>query len=159
MNDSGPRKIRVLVVDDSAYMCRAIRRMVEGDPALEVVGEARDGTQCLERIAALSPDVVTLDVEMPVMDGLTALREIVAKFRTKVVMLSSLTHVGSDTALQSLELGAFDFVPKPGDSAVEIFRVAKELTAKIRAAASASASAWVSPAASPPASATASPAP
>lgn len=127
--------IRVLVVDDSPFMCRAITRIVNEQADLEVVGTARDGAEALERIASLAPDVVTLDVEMPVMDGLATLERIQAGSRVPVVMLSSLTQAGSETTLKALELGAFDFVPKPQSGMMDIFLVAKELAAKIRAAA------------------------
>ena len=130
--------IRVLVVDDSPFMCRAITRMVSEQPGLEVAGTARNGVEALERIAELHPDVVTLDVEMPVMDGLTALERILAGPRTPVVMLSARTQVGSETTLRALELGAFDFVAKPESAKVDIFLVARELAAKIRGAAASS---------------------
>ena len=123
--------IRVLVVDDSPFMCRAITRMVSEQPGLEVAGTARNGVEALERIAELHPDVVTLDVEMPVMDGLTALERILAGPRTPVVMLSARTQVGSETTLRALELGAFDFVAKPESAMVDIFLVARELVVEL----------------------------
>src|SRR5437588_8218553 len=107
------RKIRVLVVDDSALMRKLISSLLEKDPEIEVVATAIDGCFGLAKVEQLKPDVVTLDVDMPRMDGLTALGEMVAKHRTPVVMLSSLTARGAALTMQALEKGAVDFVCKP----------------------------------------------
>ena len=106
--------IRVLVVDDSALMRRMVTEIVAGADGMEVAGQARDGAEALQQLEALRPDVVTLDVQMPVMDGLAALAEIMRRRPTPVVMLLSLTQAGADTTLRCLEQGAVDFVGKPG---------------------------------------------
>ncbi len=128
------RAIRVLVVDDSAFMRYTITKYLTADPEIEVVGQARDGLDALEKVATLRPDVVTLDVEMPRMDGLTALRRIMREHPVPVVMLSSLTQRGAYTTIQALMRGAVDFVPKP-TTGVDIGTVADELIAKVKVAA------------------------
>ncbi len=110
------RTIRVLVVDDSLFARRAIARRLNADPEIEVVGTARDGADGVEKTKALGPDVVTLDVEMPTMDGIAALRQIMREAPTPVVMLSTLTSEGTSTTMRALELGAVDFFPKPSVS-------------------------------------------
>lgn len=127
--------IRVLIVDDSAFMRRAITRMLRPDAEIEIVGSVGDGAQALEAIKTLHPDVVTMDIEMPVMDGLTALKRIMETHPVPVIMMSTLTQNGATAALTALSLGAFDFVPKPESSAVDIFLVERELCEKVRAAA------------------------
>ena len=130
--------IRVLVVDNSALMRRMVTEIVAGADGMEVVGQARDGAEALQKLDALRPDVVTLDVEMPVMDGLAALGEIMRRRPTPVVMLSSLTQAGAETTLRCLEQGAVDFVGKPGGAiSLNIAAVAAELIAKIKVAAGA----------------------
>lgn len=128
--------IRVLIVDDSAFMRRAITRMLRPDSEIEIVGSVGDGAQALEAIKTLHPDVVTMDIEMPVMDGLTALKRIMETHPLPVIMMSTLTQHGATAALTALSLGAFDFVPKPESSAVDVFLVERELREKVRAAAS-----------------------
>ncbi|MCC7408160.1 MAG: response regulator, partial [Phycisphaeraceae bacterium] len=91
--------MRVLVVDDSAFMRRAIKQMLQSDPAIEVVGLACNGREGFELAKKLTPDVITLDIEMPEMDGLTALRHIMRECPTQVVMVSSLTTEGSHASL------------------------------------------------------------
>ena len=128
--------IRVLIVDDSAFMRHVLSREIGGDAGLEVVGAARDGIEALEMIPRLNPDVITLDVEMPRMDGLETLQRIMADKPRHVVMLSSLTKEGSATTLRALELGAVDFVAKPsGSLSVDIHKVREELRTKIKDAA------------------------
>ncbi len=107
------KKIRVLLADDSALMRRELKRLIEGDPRLEVVASARDGVEAVEQTKALDPDVVALDVNMPRMDGMTALQHIMAEAPRPVVMVSSLTQKGALAAYEALELGAVDFVGKP----------------------------------------------
>ena len=107
------QKIRVLVVDDSAFARFAIARQLQADPDIEVMDFARDGAEALEKVMARKPDVVTLDVEMPRMDGLTALEQIMAVCPTPVVMLSTLTGAGTQATIRALELGAVDFFLKP----------------------------------------------
>ena len=130
------RPVRILVVDDSAFMRQVIRRILESDPALQVVGTARDGLEAVARAAQLQPDVVTLDVEMPRLDGLGALPQILAVHRCAVVMVSSLTQRGAAATVRALALGAVDFVAKPsGAVSLDLDRVAAELVAKVKAAA------------------------
>ncbi len=107
------KKIRVLLADDSALMRRELKRLIEGDPRLEVVASARDGVEAVEQTKALDPDVVALDVNMPRMDGMTALQHIMAEAPRPVVMVSSLTQKGALAAYEALELGAVDFIGKP----------------------------------------------
>ncbi len=132
-----PSPIRVLVVDDSAFMRRVLTRILESDPALQVVGTARDGLEAVVRAALLKPDVITLDVEMPRLDGLSALPQILAAHPCPVVMVSSLTQQGAQATVRALALGAVDFVAKPsGAVSLDLDRVAAELVAKVKAAAS-----------------------
>lgn len=126
--------IRVLVVDDSAFMRRAIAKMLTADPEIEVVGSVGNGIQAIEAVKALGPDVVTLDVDMPVMDGLAALRRIMAAHPLPVVMLSTLTQLDAEITLTALALGAFDFVAKPS-AMIGIINVEQELCDKVKAAA------------------------
>lgn len=128
------KKIRVLVVDDSALMRKLISNILAKDPELEVIATAIDGCFALAKVEQLKPDVVTLDVDMPRMDGLTALGEMVAKHRTPVIMLSSLTTRGAALTMQALEKGAVDFVCKPAGTA-QLPEMASELVSKIKAAA------------------------
>ena len=127
------KPVTVLVVDDSALMRHVLAREIGSDPAIEVVGTATNGEDGLEKIEALNPDVVILDVEMPRMDGLTALRIIMERFPRPVLMLSSLTQEGSRTTMQALELGAVDLVGKPsGSVSVDFHKVRDEVVAKIK---------------------------
>jgi two-component system chemotaxis response regulator CheB len=129
-------KIRVLTVDDSALMRQVLAQLLSRDPGIEVVGSAPDPFIAREKIKALNPDVLTLDVEMPKMDGLTFLEKLMAGHPMPVVMVSSLTEVGCDTTLRALELGAVDFITKPKiDLREGMDEVAQDLIAKIKAAA------------------------
>ena len=107
------RKIRVLIVDDSAFVRRIATETLNADPEIEVVGSAPDPYQARDRIKALSPDVLTLDLEMPRMDGLTFLRLLMEHRPMPVIVLSSLTQRGSDFAFEALRLGAVDVLGKP----------------------------------------------
>jgi len=128
------KKIRVLVVDDSMFMRKAIRRMLSPAADIEVVDTAADGNEALRKISELRPDIVTLDVKMAGMDGITALERIMRDFPTPVIMLSSLTHSGADLTFKALELGAVDFIDKSrAESAMDITLLANELIAKVRA--------------------------
>lgn len=130
------QKIKVLVVDDSAFIRRAIIRMFEGSTDIQIIDVAADGEMALELIKKLHPDVVTLDVKMPVMDGLKALERIMIECPLPVVMLSSLTEKGGENALRALELGAVDFIDKTtAGGPMDISAIAQELTAKIQTAA------------------------
>lgn len=106
-------KIRVLVVDDSAFMRKVITDMIQQQPNIEVLDTAKNGADAVEKIKLLKPDVVTMDIEMPIMDGLTALQKIMDSEPIPVIMLSSLTKEGADATIRSLELGAVDFITKP----------------------------------------------
>ena len=131
-------KIRVLVVDDSALVRGLLTQILGEDPAIEVVGTAPDAFIARERIKALNPDVLTLDVEMPRMDGLQFLRNVMRLRPMPVVMCSSLTQRGADVTLAALELGAIDFVAKPAmDLAHGLASYAAEIVAKVKVAAGA----------------------
>lgn len=128
--------IRVLVVDDSAFMRHAVSRLIGESGDLVVIGSAANGEEGLKAAAELKPDVITLDVEMPVLDGPGMLRRLMAANPTRVVMLSSLTTEGAAVTLDALDAGAIDFVAKPGGSlSIDVGRVGGDLVAKIRAAA------------------------
>src|SRR5579864_3158654 len=130
--------IRVLVVDDSAFMRRVIGEAVASQSDLQLAGVAHNGLDALLKVEQLQPDVVTMDVEMPEMDGLTALRHLMARYPRPVVMLSSLTQEGAVTTLRALSIGAVDFVPKPsGSISLDFHRVREDLIQKIRIAAGA----------------------
>src|SRR5260221_12739488 len=130
--------IRVLVVDDSAFMRRVISEAIAAQPDMEVAGVAINGLDALLKVEQTQPDVVTLDVEMPEMDGLAALRHLMARYPRPVVMLSSLTQQGAVTTLRALSIGAVDFVAKPsGSISLDFHRVREELLEKVRVAASA----------------------
>src|SRR5215212_9322628 len=127
---------RVLVVDDSAFMRRIVSEAIAAEPDLELAGVAVNGLDALVKVEQLQPDVVTLDVEMPEMDGLTALRHIMARYPRPVVMLSSVTQAGAVTTIRALTIGAVDFVGKPsGAISLDFHRVREELIHKIRTAA------------------------
>ncbi|MGI2259468.1 protein-glutamate methylesterase/protein-glutamine glutaminase [Shewanella sp. GXUN23E] len=104
--------IKVLVVDDSSFFRRRVSEIVNQDPGLEVVGTATNGEEAISMAARLRPDVITMDVEMPVMDGITAVRRIMAASPVPILMFSSLTHDGAKATLEALEAGALDFLPK-----------------------------------------------
>jgi two-component system, chemotaxis family, protein-glutamate methylesterase/glutaminase len=128
--------IRVLIVDDSAFMRKMVSDILGQKPEFEVVGTARNGQDGLEQARALRPDVITLDVEMPVLDGLATLAAIMKEQPTPVVMLSSLTAAGADTTMRALHLGAVDFVHKPsGAVSLDIGKVSDEITSKVAQAA------------------------
>jgi len=129
-------QIRVLVVDDSALMRKIICDLLQTDPALKVVDTARNGEDALKKIKEHGPDVVTLDVEMPVMDGLATLEKIMQEKPLPVIMLSSLTQMGTDITIKALQKGAVDFVPKPsGSISPDLAKVKEELISKIKIAA------------------------
>jgi two-component system, chemotaxis family, protein-glutamate methylesterase/glutaminase len=130
------RKIRVLVVDDSALMRKLIPQTLLRDPSIEVVGTAMDGLIGLKRIEDLNPDVVTLDLEMPRMDGMEMLRRITRKHRIPVIVFSARSEEGADCTLKALAAGAFDFVTKPQEAASgNLQQVADGLASRIKAAA------------------------
>jgi two-component system, chemotaxis family, protein-glutamate methylesterase/glutaminase len=135
-------KIKVLIVDDSALVRRLLTEMFGSDSALEVVGTASDPYMARDKIKQLNPDVVTLDVEMPRMDGITFLENLMRLRPTPVVMVSSLTQHGAEVTLRALELGAVDFVAKPKiDVAGGLTEYSDEIIAKVKVAARARVSA------------------
>jgi two-component system, chemotaxis family, protein-glutamate methylesterase/glutaminase len=129
--------IRVLIVDDSTFVRQALTRMLASDPGIEVVGSASDGHEGYEKACALRPDVITLDIKMPKMDGLEALRRIMKDCPAPVLLLSSHTSEGADVTLRGLEIGAMDFVDKESvQGHMNLLGLAEELKAKVRALAS-----------------------
>ena len=104
--------VKVLVVDDSSFFRRRVSEIINQDPTLEVIDTAQNGREAVEKAIALRPDVITMDIEMPVMDGISAVREIMAKSPTPILMFSSLTHEGAKATLDALDAGALDFLPK-----------------------------------------------
>jgi two-component system chemotaxis response regulator CheB len=129
------RRIRVMIVDDSMFVRNIVSRVLGDDPAIEVVGMAVDGLDAIGRAAELKPDVVTLDVEMPRMTGLEAIRRIREAWPpVRIIMLSTLTEAGARVTIDALLNGANDYVPKvdPGSNALPIPRLKHDLTAKIR---------------------------
>jgi two-component system, chemotaxis family, protein-glutamate methylesterase/glutaminase len=138
--------IRVLVVDDSAFMRRIIGEAINEQPDMDLVGTATGGLDALVKVEKLQPDVVTLDVEMPEMDGLTALRHLMARYPRPVVMVSNVTQQGAITTVRALAIGAVDFVAKPsGSISLDFARVREDLVRKIRIAATARVSASPAP--------------
>ncbi len=125
--------IKVVVVDDSAFMRKAISTMLAKDPEIQVVATARDGEEGLELIRKHDPDVVTLDVEMPRMDGLTCLRHIMMEMPRPVLMVSSLTNEGAEATLKALDLGAVDFIPKQlSKVSLDIVKIEASLISKVK---------------------------
>ncbi|EKO39070.1 MAG: chemotaxis response regulator (CheY-like domain and methylesterase domain containing protein) [Solidesulfovibrio magneticus str. Maddingley MBC34] len=125
--------IKVVVIDDSAFMRKALAAMLSKDPEIEVAGTARDGEEGLEMIRRHQPDVVTLDIEMPRMDGLTALRHIMMEMPRPVLMVSSLTTEGAEATLKAMELGAVDFIPKQlSKVSLDIVKIEDDLRAKVK---------------------------
>lgn len=129
-------KIRVLVCDDSALMRRSLKKIIESDRSMEVVAAARDGEDSVQKAREYKPDVITMDVNMPGMDGITALQIITEENIAPVLMVSAWTQEGAVTTFEALALGAFDYVAKPGGTVTaQMGPVAHELITKIRAAA------------------------
>ena len=136
MLSSHPSKLRVLVVDDSCFMRMAIRGILAKDPQIEIVGVASDGVEGVEKALELKPDLITMDVEMPRMDGIAALKQIMVKAPTRVLMVSTLTCEGAKATFDALEAGAIDFIPKnisDSPEAQKTFRA--ELLFKVKEAA------------------------
>lgn len=125
--------IRILVVDDSPFMRKSLQKMLEEAPDLRVVATARDGVDALEKIQEHQPDIVTLDIEMPRMDGLTCLKKIMADHPMPVLMVSSLTQEGAQATLDALSIGALDFIPKESSFAsMSILQIQHDLQEKVR---------------------------
>ncbi|MGM0639858.1 MAG: protein-glutamate methylesterase/protein-glutamine glutaminase [Thermotogota bacterium] len=126
------KKIKVLIVDDSAFMRMVLKDIIDKQPNMKVIGLARDGLEAVEKASNLKPDVITLDVEMPKLNGLEALKIIMKKTPSKVLMVSSLTSEGASITIESLEHGAVDFIQKPAGSTSWTFRqVQDDLIKKI----------------------------
>ncbi len=127
------RTIKVIIVDDSAFMRKSLSMMLESDAEIRVVATARNGNEALEKIRELKPDIITLDIEMPVMDGLTALRHIMKEMPLPVLMVSSLTTEGASATLDALNLGAVDFIPKQlSYVSLDIVKIKDELVQKVK---------------------------
>ncbi|HIJ60025.1 MAG TPA: chemotaxis response regulator protein-glutamate methylesterase [Nitrospirae bacterium] len=125
--------IKVLIVDDSAFMRNALTSMLASDPEIKIIGTARDGLEALEQVSKLKPDIVTMDVEMPRMDGITSLKQIMEKNPVPVIMVSSLTVEGAKVTLEALELGAVDFIPKNlSELSINIVKIKEMLLEKIK---------------------------
>lgn len=104
--------VKVLVVDDSSFFRRRVSEIINQDPMLTVIDTAQNGREAVDKAMSLRPDVITMDIEMPVLDGISAVREIMAKCPTPILMFSSLTHEGAKSTLDALDAGALDFLPK-----------------------------------------------
>ncbi len=131
---TGSRK-KVLVVDDSAFMRKLITDFLSGHPEIEVIGTARNGKEAVEKVKTLKPDVVTMDIEMPVMNGLEALQQIMMECPVPIVMLSSTTKIGAENTMLAMEYGAVDFIAKPGGAiSLNLHEVKDEILGKVIAA-------------------------
>jgi two-component system, chemotaxis family, protein-glutamate methylesterase/glutaminase len=126
--------INVLIVDDSAFMRKSLSIMLESDPGIKIIGTARDGLDGYEKAKSLRPDIITMDVEMPRMDGLTALEKIMKDCPTPVLMVSSITTEGAEATLKAMDLGAVDFIPKQlSYVSLDIVKIKQELVEKVKA--------------------------
>lgn len=129
-------RIRVLVVDDSSLVRKIITDILEKDPLIKVIGTASDGEEAVRLAAELDPDVITMDIEMPVLDGLTALKRIISTHPRPVVMLSVFTQHGAEETFKALEYGAVDFVPKPSSLiSMTVGEIGDQLRSKVKSAA------------------------
>ena len=128
-----PGKINVIVVDDSAFMRKSISIMLESDEEIKVIASARDGEEGYNLVKKYHPDLVTMDIEMPKMDGLMALQKIMKDCPTSVIMISSLTTEGADATIKAFEYGAVDFIPKELSYInVNIIKIKEELIRKVK---------------------------
>ena len=125
-----------MVVDDSFLMRKIISDAINSDPALEVIYKAKNGQEGLQKILELKPDIVTLDINLPIMDGLSVLQEVMKKQPCKVIMLSAYTREGAADTMKALEAGAIDFIAKPsGEISLDIYKLKDEIISKIKLAA------------------------
>lgn len=128
-------KKRILIVDDSSFMRMAIRSVLSKDPSVEIVGTAADGAEGVEKAVSLKPDLITMDIEMPKMDGITALKQIMSKAPTRVLMVSTLTNEGAKSTFEALDAGAVDYIPKNVTDSAEAQNIFKtELIRKVKEA-------------------------
>jgi len=129
-------RIRVLVVDDSAFMRKIITNLLTTSPDIEVIGRAKNGQEAIEKVTELRPDVVTMDLEMPVLDGLQALGYIMSECPTPVIMLSGAESAHADVTITAFQYGAVDFILKPsGNISLDMSKIKDELIKKVKAAA------------------------
>lgn len=136
MTSSPTKRIRVLVVDDSAFMRKVLERLIASDPHMEVAGQAKDGHEAVLLADSLKPDVITMDINMPRMDGLQATELIMSKNPRPIVIVSSESREGADSTLRALELGAIEFVSKPSSGIdLDMSSVSEDLLRKLRMAA------------------------
>jgi two-component system, chemotaxis family, protein-glutamate methylesterase/glutaminase len=130
------QKLRVLIVDDSAFMCKLLQSMISADPEIEVVGTARDGREGIALSDALCPDVITMDINMPGIDGLQATEVIMSTSPRPIIIVSSESHEGAEPTIRALSLGAIDFIPKPASgSDVDMNALRMDLCSKLKVAA------------------------
>ncbi len=130
---SEDRPIRILIADDSPFVRKALLRIFGSEPSMAVVGAARNGKEAVEKIVSLKPDVVTLDIMMPVIDGIETLKIIMESNPVPVLVLSQFTHEGAELTLKALELGAMDFVDKSTRGIMDFITLASEIVSKVRA--------------------------
>src|SRR6202451_4659376 len=130
------KKFRVLIVDDSAFMRKVLETIITSDETLQVVGQAKDGREAVTLAESLKPDVITMDINMPHVDGLQATAQIMTTNPRPIVIVSSESREGADSTLKALELGAIDFVPKPSSGIdLDMQSVKEDLVRKVRMAA------------------------
>lgn len=127
------REIKVLIVDDSPFVRKALLRIFDSDPSISVVGVARNGKEAIEKTLSLKPDVLTLDIMMPVIDGIETLKIIMEQNPLPVLVLSQFTHEGAELTLKALELGAMDFVDKSSKGLMDFLALAAEIVSKVKA--------------------------
>jgi len=133
-----PEKIKVLIVDDSAYMRVVLKDMLESDAGISVVGSAKDGVEAIEKVKTLAPDVVLLDIQMPKMDGIATLQRIMKESPARTVMLSAMDKVDDQLPLKALEMGAVDFISKPsGPVSIDIVHFTGKIVEIVKIAAEA----------------------
>ena len=130
------KKIRVIVVDDSALMRKIVSDIINSEPEMEVIDTAKNGQDLLIKLKNIKPDIITMDVEMPIMDGLSALKELrKININVPVIILSSISKTGTEITMECLQQGAFDFIAKPsGAISLDIDKVKDELVEKIKLA-------------------------